>query len=168
MSKLGMGGNGREPEPPESDGSARKLPPQHQVEREMLRLVARSPVLFDEFAPRLSDAHFDRAGHRKLFETIRSTGGDIRTVVAEAQDDKLAGQLASLVTERLDGEATREYAAHVAYRLEEFELQRRIDSLKRDLERLNPMTDPTYEERFVELSKLEGARRRVREQAERS
>ena len=39
--------------------------------------------------------------------------------------------------------------------------------MRKDLERLNPINDqPQYDTMFVELSKLEGARRRVREQAE--
>jgi DNA primase len=171
MAKLGAGpverpaGNGHgaydEQAPP------RKLPPQHQVEREMLRLLARSSELFAEFSPRLSDARFDRAQHRKLFEILVTSGGDVRSVVGvESPDEKLVGQLSSLVTESINGEPTRSYANQLALRLEEFELQRRIDTVKRDLERLNPIKDPTFEERFVELSRLEGARRRVREQAE--
>ncbi|MFN2543082.1 MAG: DNA primase [Actinomycetota bacterium] len=150
----------------EQDPGLRKLPPQHQVEREMLRLMARSSPLYTHFAPRFSALHFDRAQHRKLFEILVAGGGDVRSIVAEADDERLVGQLASLVTEPIDGEPTQGYAQHLALRLEEFELQRRIDSLKRDLERLNPMKDPSYEERFIELSKLEGARRKVREQAE--
>jgi hypothetical protein len=52
--------------------------------------------------------------------------------------------------------------------LKEFDLKRRIDSVRKVLERLNPIENPQeYEPMFVELSRLEGARRRVREQAER-
>jgi hypothetical protein len=99
---------------------------------------------------------------------LRAAGGEVRVFVESSEDEQLVGQLTSLVTERLDGELNREYAEHVALRLEEFDLQRRIDSLKKELERLNPIEDPSYPERFGELAKLEGARRRVREQAERS
>ena len=62
---------------------------------------------------------------------------------------------------------TVEHAERIALRLKEFELKRRIDHVRNDLERLNPIDDqPQYDTMFVELSKLEGARRRVREQAE--
>ena len=75
----------------------------------------------------------------------------------------MAGPLAALATEPLEGDPTREYAERVALRLKEFELKRRIDHVRKDLERLNPIDDqPQYDTMFVELSKLEGARRRVR------
>jgi DNA primase len=160
--------NGDNDEPgPGFEGPPRKLSPQHQVEREMLRLLARSSPIYTEFSGKLTDDSFDRAGHRKLFDSLRAAGGDTRSIVGEDADERLAAEVASLATERLDGEPTSTYASQVALRLEEFQLQRRIDSVKRELERLNPIKDPTYEERFVELSRLEGARREVREQAER-
>jgi DNA primase len=48
-------------------------------------------------------------------------------------------------------------------RLEELSLKRRIDTLKKRLERLNPVTDPqTYDSLFEEYIALEGERRKVR------
>jgi len=154
--------------PADDNGALPKLTPPHRVEWEMLKLLARSDDIYDVYAPELGDEHFDRAQHRKLFQILRDRHGDVRAVVSELPpEDKLAGSLAALATDPLDGEPTREYADRVALRLKEFELKRRIDHVRKDLERLNPINDqPQYDTMFVELSKLEGARRRVREQAE--
>ena len=158
------------PEAPaaELDPAARRLTPQHRVEWEMLKLIARSKDIYDEFAKQLSEEHFDRAQHRKLFEMLRDGNGDVRAVLVDLpDDDKMAGPLASLATEPLEVDPTVEHAERIALRLKEFELKRRIDHVRKDLERLNPIDDqPQYDTMFVELSKLEGARRRVREQAE--
>jgi DNA primase len=145
-----------------------KLSPQHRVEWEMLKLLARSSDLFETFGPELGSEHFDRTQHRKLLDLLASRRGDVRALIAETTDERLVGQLAALATEPLEGEPSREYADRVALRLKEFDLKRRIDSVRKVLERLNPIENPQeYEPMFVELSRLEGARRRVREQAER-
>jgi DNA primase len=162
--KLGREGSG---ERPDGDVPGRRSSPQHHVEREMLKLLARSSDIYAVFAPRLVTEHFDRASHRKLYELLRCTDGDVRAAVAGTVDDKLAGQLAALATEPVEGDPSEPYAHRVFLRLQEFDLQRRIESLRKDLQPRNPMNDPQYDEMFAELSKLEGDRRRVREQAER-
>jgi DNA primase len=150
---------------PAAEQGARRQTPQQRVEWEVLKLLAQRPeTLADAEIP---EDHFERAQHRRILALLRSGNGDLRSLVGESEDDRLTGQLAALATEPLDGEPTAEYAERVRLRLEEFALKRRIDSMRKDLERLNPMKDPDYEPKFVELSKLEGARRRVREQAER-
>jgi hypothetical protein len=150
----------------EPEQAGKRLSPQHHVEREMLKLLARSADVYEVFAPQLAPEYFDRAQHRKLLEIIRGCEGDIRAAVAQAEEDKLAGQLAALVTESVDGDPTESYAYRLLYRLQEFDYARRIDSLRKDLQPRNPMVDPQYDAMFAELSKLEGNRRRVREQAE--
>jgi DNA primase len=150
-----------EPDPP-----GRKASPQHHVEWEMLKLLAQSADIYEVFSPQLTAAHFDRAQHRKLFEILQSNRGDIRAAVAEAADDRAAGVFASLATESTDGEPTESYAHRVFLRLQEFDLARRIDSLRKDLQPRNPIKDPEYDAMFAELSKLEGDRRRAREQGE--
>ena len=165
--KLQRRGASPEDGAPDVEPGGKRLSPQHHVEREMLRLLARSDAVYAAFEPRILPEYFDRAGHRKLFEIIRSCGGDLRTAVSDAADDKLAAQLASLVTEPMDGDATDSYAARVFYRLQEFDLGRRIDTLKKDLQSMNPIErEEEYRPMFAELSKLEGDRRRVRDQAE--
>jgi len=80
----------------------------------------------------------------------------------------MAPSLAALATEPLMGDPTIDYAERIFLDVQESELKRRIESVRNDLQRLNPMKDqPQYDERFAVLAELEGERRRVRAQAER-
>jgi DNA primase len=136
-----------------------------KVEREMLRLIARSPEIFAELAPRLSEHHFQSAQNRKLFEALRKADGDVRAIVvtSEAQDDRVTGTMPALALEPLEGEATLDYALGVWIRLQEFALRRRSASLRQRLQKMNPQSDPGYDALFQELIAADGELRRLRE-----
>src|SRR5207244_13259447 len=106
--KLRGGGNGANnaESPGDERTAAKRLSPQHHVEREMLKLLARSPELYERFASQMGPEYFDRAQHRKLLEIIRGCDGDLRTAVAEVEDDKIAAQPAAPGTEATAGEPT--------------------------------------------------------------
>jgi len=152
------------PVSPLSAGPTRS--PQQRVEWDMLKLLAQSQDAFDSVAGELTDEHFERAGHRRLLQLLLDAKGDVRSVVAsEEEDPKLAGLVAALATEPIDMEATADNARRVWWRLEEFRLKRAIDALRRELQRINPVTDAErYDEMFAELARLTGAWRRAREQ----
>jgi DNA primase len=136
---------------------------QERVEREMLRLLARDPALFAEFAPRLSPEHFRTPQLKKLFGVLVDGGGDVRAIVVAAGDDeKLVGQLSSLTVEPIEGEPDVHYAEAVWARLQEFLLKHRSDELRARLQRLNPTTDADYDELFGQLVALDGELRRLR------
>jgi DNA primase len=141
--------------------------PQQRVEWEMLQLLAQSQEAFEAVAGELSDDHFDRAGHRRLFQMLVEAKGDVRSLLAseqESDDPRIAMQIAALATEPLDVAPTAENARRVLARLEEFRLKRLIDALRRDLQRVNPVTDAErYDEMFGEMARLTGAWRRARE-----
>jgi hypothetical protein len=134
----------------------------------MLQLLAQSEAAFEAVAGELSDDHFDRAGHRRLLQMLLEAKGDVRSLLAsgdDVEDPKLAMQIGALATEPLDVAPTPENARRVLARLEEFRLKRLIDALRRDLQRVNPVTDTTrYEDMFGEMARLTGAWRRAREQ----
>jgi DNA primase len=136
-----------------------------RVEREMLRLLARSSEIFGELAPRLSDEHFQSAQHRKLFEVLRKADGDVRSIVAatDTADDRMRVTMPALALEPLDGEPTLAYAADVWTRLQEFALKRRSASLRRRLQKMNPTSDTGYDALFQELIAADGELRRLRE-----
>jgi len=136
-----------------------------RVEREMLRLLARSSEVFAEISPRLSDEHFQSAQHRRLFEALRKADGDVRAIVAggEEGDDRVTVTMAALALEPLDGEATLEYAVDVWSRLQEFALKRRSASVRQRLQKMNPQSDPGYDALFQELIAADGELRRIRE-----
>jgi DNA primase len=143
---------------------AARMSPQHRVEREMLKLVIQDADVNRAFVGRLDGEHFDRAQHRRLFELIRDGGSDlqVRSLLPEIADERLASLLAALVVEPPEGDPHPAYAAGVHARLEEFVLERRIDALRRRLERLNPFKHDEHLPLFEELIALERRRRDVR------
>jgi len=136
-----------------------------KVEREMLRMLARSTEVYAEFAPKLSDEHFQSAQHRKLFEALGKADGDVRAIVAAADgtDDRIAAAMPALALEPLDGEPTLAYAGDVWARLREFALKRRSARLRQRLQKMNPTTDAGYDALFQELIAADGELRRLRE-----
>jgi replicative DNA helicase len=135
----------------------------------MLKLLAQSQDAFEAVAGELTDEHFERAGHRKLLQLLLESKGDVRSLVSaeedEDEDPKLAAQIAALATEPIDLEATADNARRVWWRLEEFRLKRAIDALRRELQKINPVTAAErYDEMFAELARLTGMWRRAREQ----
>ena len=136
---------------------------QERVEREMLRLLARDRTSFDRLARLLTQDHFRSAQHRALFATFVTAGGDVRTFVERTDDDAMVRELSALALEPIDGEANIDYAFEVWSRLQEFVLKRRSTAIRQRLQKLNPTTDPTYEELFQQLIAADGELRRLRE-----
>ncbi len=149
--------------PVEPDKAVKRLSAQERLEREMLRLLARVPGSYRALEGRLGDDHFRTASARKLFEALRAVGGDVRRAVTDGGDDRLVRSLSALALEPLDGEPTPEYAQEVWARLEEFRLKRRSDELRQRLQRMNPTTDPAYDDLFRRLIEADGELRRLRE-----
>lgn len=149
---------------------APRVSPQHRVEREMLKLLVQDADIHREFVERLGEDHFDRAQHRRLFAMLceRGPGLEVRSLVSDISDERLSSLLAALAVEPPQGDLDMAYARGVHARLEEFLLERRIDALKRRLERLNPLKHEEHHSLFEELIVLEGKRREVRAGAERS
>jgi len=149
--------------PAEVQKTMKRASAQERVEREMLRLLARDLELFEAFAPRLEDEHFQMTANRKLFAALRDAGGDLRTVVATSDDEQLVRALSALALEPLVGEPGPGYAEDVWARLQGFRLKRRSAELRQRLQRLNPTSDPGYDALFQELIATDGELRRLRE-----
>jgi hypothetical protein len=137
-----------------------------RVERDMLRLLARDTGIFEGFVGKLSDDHFQSAQNRKLFDLLVEAKGDVRSLIADTDDEKTRRLLSALTLELLDGEPTERYAERLWTRLQVFLLQRRSAALRQRLQKLNPQTDDTYDALFSDLISLDGELRRLREQAE--
>jgi hypothetical protein len=135
-----------------------------RVEREMLKLLARSPELFATYRDRLTDDHLRAAAHRKLFAALCQAGGDVTTLAGGNGD--LGPAAAALTVEPLEGDVTLEYAEGVWQRLQEFVLKGRSDELRARLQRLNPTTDVDYDDLFEQLVSVDGELRRLRQRHE--
>jgi DNA primase len=138
-----------------------------RVEREMLRLLARDTSIFEGFVGKLSEDHFQSAQNRRLFGLLVEAKGDVRALIADADDEKTRRLLSALTLEMLEGDdASERYAERLWFRLQEFLLQRRSAAMRQRLQKLNPQTDETYDSLFSELISLDGELRRLKEQAE--
>jgi DNA primase len=151
--------------PVEVQQAIRRASVHEKVEREMLRLLARSTEIYAELASRVSEEHFQSAQHRRLFEALRKADGDVRAIVAsgDAAEDRIVAAMPALALEPLDGEPTVAYAVDVWARLQEFALKRRSATIRQRLQKMNPTSDAGYDELFQDLIAADGELRRLRE-----
>jgi DNA primase len=147
--------------------------PYERVEREALKLLVQSAEVRGRRLGLLSADRFASPSCRKVFEFLMSSpaGADVAGLVAGAEErsETLGKLVAALAMEPLEwGEQpSGEYEQAVFLRLEEFDLKRQIEELRKKLERLNPLTSgEEHRALFEQFSALEGARRRVRAAAE--
>jgi DNA primase len=155
-----------------------RLPPDEEVEREVLKLLVQAPQLCSEWSERVTAEFFDKPTHRKAFELLaepreegRPPAGvpDLVAAAHERGGEMLSRVVAAMAMEppKSGAEPTRDYAERMFLRLEEFSLKRRADAIRKRLEKVNPVKSPAdHESLFEELITLESARRRVREAAE--
>jgi hypothetical protein len=142
-----------------------RSPVQDRVEREMLKLIARDADTYRTYANQLEEEHFQSEANRALLAALLACGGDLRAASASDQDEAMSNKLTQLALEPVEGEPGLAYAAGVFARLKELSLQLRSDDLRRELQKLNPTTDPGYEEMFGRLIAMDGELRRLREAA---
>jgi DNA primase len=152
-----LGGRPKEVARTMKRGTARE-----RVEREMLKLLTRDADTFGTFVSRLGEDHFGNASHRRAFAALRDADGDVSSLVAGA-DERLGALIAQLAVEPLEGDPTEEYAEGVWARLQGFLLKSRSDAIRVRLQKLDPTSDPTYEELFRELVAVDGDLRRLRQ-----
>jgi hypothetical protein len=69
--------------------------------------------------------------------------------------------VSSLAVESLNGGSDEAYARSVWARLQEFLLKSKSDAIRMRLQKLNPVTDTTYDDLFLELVGLDGELRRL-------
>jgi hypothetical protein len=81
----------------------------------------------------------------------------------EGGDDEVVQALTALALEPLDGDPLPGYPEEVWARLQEFLLRRRSVALRQELQKMNPVTDPRYDELFQRLIVADGELRRLRE-----
>ena len=142
--------------------SPRRMSARDKVEREMLKLLVRDRVVYDEYEPQLTDDHLRSTMARTALTALREADGDA-SVVAGGDDEKLAAVLSALAVEPIDGDGGAEYARSVWSRLQELVLKRRSDALRMQLQKLNPTTDQGYDELFAQLVTIDGELRRLRQ-----
>jgi DNA primase len=149
--------------PVEVQQAVKRASAQERVEREMLRILARDDVAYQSIAPRLSDEHFRSSRNRQLMALLRDADGRVSGASSEGGDDEVVQALTALALEPLDGDQLPGYPEEVWARLQEFLLRRRSVALRQQLQKMNPVTDPRYDELFQRLIAADGELRRLRE-----
>jgi DNA primase len=143
--------------------------PTREVEKEALKILMQFPDLAIDRLGALDEEHFTTESHRKVLALLRTTTGQPPAeVIGRLQEERMARLVAELSVEpvKVQGDVGREYAERVFSRLEEFSLTRRIDTMKKRLERINPLTESaSFDSLYEELIALEGQRRKVRARA---
>jgi DNA primase len=157
---------GSERTPEVRTGPREARSPVREVEKEALKILAQHPDLSRAFLDGLESDHFTTERFRKALALLREPGAGPAALAGRAAEQNLAELVAELSLEPLKGEPDDRYAQQVFSRLEELSLERRISTMRKRLERLNPTKDPgSFDSLFEELIALEGERRRVRTQA---
>jgi DNA primase len=149
--------------PVEARQAVKRASAQERVERELLRILARDDVAYRSIAPRLSDEHFRSSRNRQLMSLLRDADGRVSGATPEGGDDEVVQALTALALEPLDGDPLPGYPEEVWARLQEFLLRRRSVALRQELQKMNPVTDPRYDELFQRLIVADGELRRLRE-----
>ncbi len=136
-----------------------RLPGHLRVEREALALLLDAPAERDRALDWMVEDHFTQPEHRVLLEALRGVSRDARprSIPEELPDEDTRRLAAELAVTPVTAEAAEE----VFLRLEEFRLQRQIESLRATLDRLDPAGEADrHDAVFLELMRLEEQRRR--------
>jgi DNA primase len=142
-------------------------------EREGLKAALQVPGYCGPAFDSMDPAFFTFPAHRAVFTAIRDVGGTqaapggagwVAQVSEACSDDDARGLVRALAVEplRYAGEDERGYVAEVVCRLREFDLTRRIATLKAQMQRMNPLEADGYNRVFGELMGLEAMKRQLR------
>ncbi len=150
--------------PVEVQQAVKRASAQERVEREMLRILARDADAYrSDRAPSDRTSTSGRPAPRAAAAAPRRRRSCERRVRSEGGDDEVVQALTALALEPLDGDPLPGYAEEVWARLQEFLLRRRSAALRQELQKMNPVTDPRYDELFQRLIAADGELRRLRE-----
>lgn len=129
--------------------------PARGVEKEALKILAQHPELAVSYLSEVTEGHFSTERFRKAWALLREEPRDPASLSGDSAERGMPELIAELSVEPLLGTIGRAYVESVFARLEELTLKRKMDTLRKQLERLNPVTDtPTFDALFSELSEL--------------
>ena len=159
--------------PPRRPSQGRPDERAHAAEREALKAALQRPGLCGPAFDALAPDHFTFPEHRAVFAAIVAAGGTqsatgagswVGRVSDACADDTARSLLLGLAVEpmRYVGDDEESYVRQWVTRLQEFDVTRRVVSLKAQLQRMNPVETEGYNRVFGELMALEGLKRQLR------
>ena len=136
-----------------------------RLEREALRIALQRAELLPSLWLDVVEDDFTHPKARAVFRALQAAGGAgaaAREVVEAAEDDKVRTLVRELALEDFTTEPDKPHVAMVVGRLLLERLEATITDHKRELERLNPVSDARgYRARFEQLIELEARRRQL-------
>ena len=137
---------------------------QDKVEREMLKLLARDARSSTPTTrPGCTEEHFPHAGTRAAFVALREAGGDTAALAGRRGRRRSPPRCRSSPSSRSTASPRPSTPSTSGRACEEFRLKTLSDALRLRLQKLNPTTDPDYDELFRELVAVDGELRRLRQ-----
>lgn len=142
-----------------------QLDPAQKLEREVLKVCIQHPDVRGMFVKDLTIEHFTLDEHRRVYEMLKEENGkkvDVALMIDRLPDGTIREIVAGLATEPVRTDDVTLYAQEILRRIKEFEVKRRIHTLKGELKKINPERDPKkYDALFEQLLKLEAFRREL-------
>ena len=136
------------------------------LEKEALKVLAQIPDIALGKVDGIESHHFSTERYRKAWELLLASPGDAADAAARTTERGLPELLAEIAVEPLRGEPTPRYVEQLFARLEEMTLKREIDTLRKRLERLNPVTDASaFDPLFAQLTDVTSRYRSARARA---
>lgn len=144
-----------------------KRDPARNVEREVMKLALQYPDLTGPILETVTPAHFSHPDLRTVYELVNemftATGSvDPGRLIDRLGDEGDRQTVTALTTEEIKTPDISKYSADIMKRIKEFEIARRINTLKAEMQRVDPALDTAiYDELFSRLLSLETERREI-------
>jgi DNA primase len=141
--------------------------PARNVEREALKLMLQHPDRLGHILGNVSPEHFSHPDLRSVYELIKEEyaakgsvdpGGLINKLTEESDRQTVT----ALSTEDIRTNDIERFSSDIIKRIKEFEVARRINILKAEMQKVDSAIDPAgHDELFSRLLKLEAERREI-------
>ncbi|MFA5866448.1 MAG: DNA primase [Actinomycetota bacterium] len=144
-----------------------KRDPARNVEREVLKLTLQYPERSGQILENLSAEHFSHPDLRSVYELIKEEyagqgGVDAGRLVGRLSDEGDRQTVTALSTEDIKTNDIERFSADIMMRIKEFEIARRINTLKAEMQKVDSALDAArHDELFSRLLKLEAERREI-------
>ncbi len=144
-----------------------KRDPARNVEREALKLILQYPDRTGKILASLSPEHFSHPDLRSVYELVKEEyvgkgNAEAGRLINRLTDEGDRQMVTALATEDIKTNDLERFSEDIMRRIKEFEIARRINTLKAEMQKVDSALDPArHDELFSRLLKLEAERREI-------
>lgn len=141
--------------------------PSQRVEREVIQVILQFPEFSGHFLRELQGEHFTDLLYRNLYLTLKKEFSKEGKIDSKRLPECIENEDVKRVAIKLSMSPAvsvekEKYAREILSRIKEFELKRRINNIKEELQKVNPQKEPEkYDSLFEKLLGLEASRREL-------